>query len=60
MAEALDIEVEEVRTVIAEYPPQIVARGKALVSYRNQMLDLLAESAIQAAERQPLKVEYAV
>lgn len=56
LAEASGIEVEEVRAVIAEYLPQIIARGKALASYRNQMVDLFAEAAIQAVVRQPLTV----
>lgn len=53
-AEASGIEVEQVHATIAEYLPQIVAREKALTSYRNQMIDLFAEAAIQSSVRQPL------
>lgn len=53
LAEASGIEMAEVHATIAEYLPQIIARDKALTSYRNQMVDLFAEAAIQAAARQP-------
>lgn len=56
LAEASDIEMEQVHETIAEYLPQMIARGKALASYRNQMLDLFAEAAIQASVSRPLTV----
>lgn len=56
LAEASGIEMAEVHATIAEYLPQIIAREKALTSYRNQMVDLFAEAAIQAVVRQPLTV----
>lgn len=54
LAEASGVEMEQVHATIAEYLPQIVARGKALTSYRNQMLDLFAEATIKAAVSHPL------
>lgn len=52
LAEASGVEMEHATS--AEYLPQIVARGKALTSYRNQMLDLFAEATIKAAVSSPL------
>lgn len=56
LAEASGAEMERVHATVAEYLPQMLARSKALTSYRNRMLDLFAEAAIQAAVSQPLMV----
>ena len=56
LAEASGVEMERVHATVAEYLPQMLARSKALTSYRNQMLDLFADAAIQVAVSQPLKV----
>ena len=53
LAEASGVEMERVLATIAEYLPQMLARRKALTSYRNQMLDLFADAAIQAVLSQP-------
>lgn len=45
--------MEQVHATIAEYLPQILARTKALVIYRNRMLELLAVAASQDAVSQP-------
>ena len=58
LAEASGIEKEQVHATIAEYLPQIIARDKALTSYRNQMVDLFAEAAIQAAVKPPVGSEW--
>lgn len=56
LAEASGVEKDRVHATIAEYLPQMLARSKALTGYRNQMLDLFADAAIQAALSQHLKV----
>ena len=58
LAEASGIEMEQVHATIVEYLPQIIARDKALTSYRNQMVDLFAEAAIQAAVKPPVDSEW--
>lgn len=56
LADASGVEMEQIHATIAEYLPQMLARSKALAGYRNQMLDLFADAAIQVALSQPLKV----
>lgn len=57
LAEASGVERGQVHATIAEYLPQMLARGKALETYRNQMLDLFAEAAIKETVSRPLTVK---